>query len=373
MPTEADDRALIPTKQAQRDLDAVRPGLEAWLRARVSGGLSVRDIRLPKGAGVANETLMVDAVVGGRETGYVVRVGAADQHLYLDSDLHTHFRMYEVLQDEPDVPTPAVIGFEASPALFGQPFFVMERIEGLVPADNPSFYDAGWVTELSPQARREMWRGSIAAMAKLHRLDPAKFAFLQRPELGATGLEQEFRFWLGYAKWCGGERYPIVQRASAWLEANLPADPPPGLSWGDARPSNIIYQGVTPAAVLDWDTVSLAGGENDIAWWALMDAGGVRARAEGRFAGWGSAREALQLWEEQVGRRAAYVDWHLVFNAFRLRLIMTRLPHLLHQSGALTAEQRDAMADGGQMEQVAMLLDRPLAPRHETAWPGWDA
>lgn len=371
------NRVQIPTKLQLRDLDAVRPGIEAWLRRHVpdAADLEVLSLRLPTGAGVANETLLVEAVrnIAGAptEVGYVVRVGASE-HLFLGMDVHTHYRMYEVLSREPEIPSPPVVGFEPDPGLFGHPFFVMERVAGRVPSDNPNFYDTGWVVDLSADERREMWRDTVDVMARLHRLDHRKFAFLERPHLGADGLEQELRHWLNYAEWCGGTRFPIVGKASQWLVDNLPKNPPPGLSWGDSRMPNIIYQGTRCAAVLDWDMVSLAGAECDLAWWTLMDQNYTAGRGIPRPAGLGTPRETVALWQELAGRPAENLDWHLVLNALRSRLVMVRLPAMLKATGQITAEQAASLSDHGEMEWLAGLLDAPSAGPLESRWSGWN-
>jgi aminoglycoside phosphotransferase (APT) family kinase protein len=370
------ERVEIPTKKQLRDLDEVRPGIEDWLRRRVPApDLRVLDVAMPTGAGVANETLLVRAVrtMGGqpREVGYVVRVGATE-HLFMGMDVAIHYQMYETLAREPHIPSPPVVGFEADASLFGHPFFVMERVEGRVPSDNPSFYISGWVADLSEAERRNLWRDTVGVMAKLHRLDAAKFSFLDRPHLGRTGLEQELRHWLNYADWCDGYRYPIVRKAADWLIRYLPEDAPPGLSWGDSRPPNIIYQGDRVAAVLDWDMVSLAGAECDLGWWIYMDNSHTIEKGIERLPGLGNPRQTVDLWQELVGRRPEYIDWHLVFNALRIRLVLVRLPMLLQATGQITADQGRQMADTGEMEWLDGLLDRPLAERFESAWTGWD-
>ena len=370
----ASARVEIPTKQQMRDLDAVRSGLQAWLRSHAPGGgdLTITSIQLPSGAGVANETLLVSAQTpGGMARDYVVRVGASD-HLFLGMDVQTHYRMYEALSKEPHIPSPPVVGFESDRSLFGEPFFVMERVSGRVPADNPNFYETGWVTELSDAERQDLWRNTVEAMANLHRLPTSKFTFLERPHLGRTGLEQELRYWLDYAKWCGGDRYPVVRRASEWLVENLPENPPPGLSWGDSRPPNIIYDGVRCAALLDWDMVSLAGAECDLGWWTWMDQSYTGLRGIRRPTGLGTPRQTIALWQELVGRQAENLDWHLVLNALRARVVMVRLPAMLLASGRISADQAAALSDTGEMEWLGTLLDHPAAGPLESAWDGWD-
>jgi aminoglycoside phosphotransferase (APT) family kinase protein len=371
------EQVQIPTKLQLRDLDAVRPAIERWLRSHVRGGsdLEVTEVRLPGGAGVANETLLVRArhtARGGRaDAGYVVRVGATE-HLFMGMDVHTHYRIYERLSHEPHIPSPPIVGFEPDTGLFGQPFFVMERIEGLVPPDDPHFYRAGWLVEMSPADQHEVWRGFVEVMAKLHRVDLAKFSFLDRPHLGRTGIEQELNHWLAYAKWCGADQVPVVRKAANWLIQNLPRDAPPGFSWGDSRPPNIIYQGTRLAAVLDWDMVSLAGAECDLAWWAYMDHAYTVGRDQTRPPGFGSRRDALMLWQELVGRPAENIDWHLALNALRIKLVMVRLPAMLLSTGQLTPEQAAQLSGHDNMEWLGGLLDAPATGPLGSRWPGWD-
>jgi len=352
----------VPVKGQRRDPARVTASLQAWLRTHVPSAerLQITDLAAPGGAGVANETMLVATDT---QSGFVVRIGAHD-HLYLDTDVETAFRVYAALENEPGVPSPAVFGYEPDPSLFGAPFFVMERIEGLVPADNPSFYQAEWFTGLSEQDRRKFWRGSIETIAALHRVDPHKFAFLDRPALGTSGIAQDLNYWRNYARWCGADQLPIIRRAEEWLVANLPLDAPPGFSWGDARPQNIIYRDLVSVAVLDWDTASLAGAEADLAWWGYM------AQGHTDLPGWGTGREMLAIWQDAVGREPEYLDWHLVKTAFALRAIMVRLSSMLLASGAIDPATAQRL-DSGEMDWLAGLLDRPLQDRHSSAWPGW--
>jgi hypothetical protein len=72
-----------------------------------------------------------------------------------------------------------------------------------------------------------------------------------------------------------------------------------------------------------------------------------------------------------MGRRAENLDWHLVLNALRIRLVMVRLPEMLRAQGQIDAAQQ-AQLDSGEMEWLDGLLDRPMADRFESAWAGWD-
>ena len=68
-----------------------------------------------------------------------------------------------------------------------------------------------------------------------------------------------------------GLRIPIIEETFDWLEANWPKDPGETvLSWGDSRPGNMIYDGFTPVAVLDWEMCTLGPREVDLAWMCFL-------------------------------------------------------------------------------------------------------
>src|SRR5690606_14850665 len=126
-------------------------------------------------------TLLFDASwrEGGaeHEAGYVVRIDTAEP-LFPGADARSQFLMYKSLQGEAGVPVPEVITFEEDRAFLGAPFYLMRRVDGRVPHDDPPFHHTGWVTELSTDERAAMWRDWVRVMARLHAVDPARFDFL---------------------------------------------------------------------------------------------------------------------------------------------------------------------------------------------------
>lgn len=59
----------------------------------------------------------------------------------------------------------------------------------------------------------------------------------------------------------------MIEKAFDWIEAHWPAETSPDvLSWGDARIGNILFEGTTPRAVLDWEMAALAPAEVDLGW-----------------------------------------------------------------------------------------------------------
>jgi len=366
---EPDPPAWQPhLKEHSQALDQVRDGLERWMRRRLDDpGLIVGDLRTPGGTGVANETVLFDVdrtagAAAGSTEGYVARLATPDS-LYLEYDLSQHYRMYEAMMAFPTVPTPAVLGYEIDPAELGAPFFVMEKIDGVVPTDAPSWASEGFVVALAPAERRALWERTVRMMAELHRLDPGPFSFLRT---GATdsGVGDCLDYWRRSLRWAQPDQpVPLTEACEEWLLAHLPDTT--ALSWGDSRLPNVIYRDATPVALLDWDLVSLAGPQADLAWWILMDPPESR-----QLDGIGTPDDLIDLWEDATGRRATDLRWFLVFGAYRLAAILAKLFSMMVAQGHMTPEvARAQLVSGNHVQCMAGLLELTPPPGVEPQVP----
>jgi aminoglycoside phosphotransferase (APT) family kinase protein len=257
---------------------------------------------------------------------------ASERSLYLGANIETHAKIYQALADEPDVPVPTVYGYEPDPSLLGAPFFVMERIIGQVPADNPHWRTAGFVYEASPERRRAMWEDAVRVLAALHRVDSSRFPFLL-PTHGGSGVADHLDYWrrsLDLAS--AGSPHDTLERGHGWLLAHLPEPAATAFSWGDSRFANIMFREDRVVAVFDWDTASMAGPEADLAWWRFMD--GPAAELEGI----GSPDQLVQRWQEHTGQPIRNLEWHDVFTAFRLGVILMRLFANMADDGLMPAD-----------------------------------
>lgn len=359
-----DARAFVaPVQQLRRDPATTAAALAAWLAPRLPGSrLQLTGITAPAGTGVANETLLVDGTwvdASGRrrDAGFVVRVAVEDP-LYKDADIFVAFQAYAALADVPGVPVPVVYGFEADPAVFGAPFFVMERIPGQVPADQPYYTEAGFVAEATVAQRRQLWTDAVEVMCRFHQLDAERFRFLERPERGATGLEQDLAYWREYHHWAVGERgHPTLAAAETWLVDNLPADRPTSPAWGDSRVCNLVFRDFEVVGMLDWDGLSLAGGESDLGWWLTMEHNGGRREP---LPGLGSYDELVDLWEARTGRQALDLRWHVAYACYKLGAIVLKLNAQMLERGLLPPGT-DISTNSEVIQQLVLLAGAPPA------------
>jgi aminoglycoside phosphotransferase (APT) family kinase protein len=360
----------------QRDIEADAIKFERWLRAKLPGATDLRMSTLvaPQSSGFSNETLLFELAwseSGQRhEEALVARIQPIGYRVFPEYDLGLQFRTMQLLAPT-DVPVPRVLWLEEDDEqVFGAPFYVMAQVKGRVPTDQPPYHAGGWMHDISPGERKAIWLGGFDAMARIHRLDvdATGFGFLRRPELGATGLDQEIAYYDRFFEWAArGRPQPVIEAAREWLLKHKPTDEPERLVWGDARIGNIIFDGTTPAAVLDWEMVGVGSPEQDVGWAIFLD----RHHSEGietpRLDGFPSYEETLRFYEERSGHRVKHLDYYQIFTGYRFAIIMLRIAQQLEHYELMTSEQSREMELNNTVTRLtAKLMDLP-APGQGTA------
>lgn len=331
----------------QRDPGLTCSLLQGWLRDRLprAQDLIVSGLRTPSGSGFSGETLLFEAEwteAGSRHSEpLVARVAPTAYQLFPEPRFADQCRVMSILDRETDVPVPAVRWYEADPDPLGAPFVVMDQVAGLVPGDVPTYHQEGWLVEASPEDRARLWWGGVDVLAGIHRLDVDGLGlrFVDRPELGRTGLDQQLAYYERFLDWADAGELPDARRALAWLRANHPEETGPlCLLWGDSRIGNVIFRDFEPRAVLDWEMVTLGQPEVDLAWFLFFD----RHHSEGyetpRLAGFPSREETIARYERLLGREMRDLAYYEVFAALRFAVIMARLGVLFVQVGWMPAD-----------------------------------
>mgnify|MGYP000741515764 CR=1 FL=1 len=331
--------AILPTQ----DLEGTRQRLAAWLGPKLPRGtdrLDISELQIPQGAGHSNATLLFDAHWqengAARSGGFVARVRPAGRGVFPEYDMQLQYRCMEILGTRSAVPVPRMLWFESDASVLGQPFYVMEKLDGIVPSDNPPYAIAGWVAEASADDQAALWRRSIALLARIHELDwrALGFAFLDRPEYGPTGFAQQLAYYREYLAWAtGGAPAPELIDTLAWLEANRPAGDRIVLNWGDARISNMMYRDFAPIAVLDWEMACLGPPEADVAWFLFMNDFLTTAIGLPGVAGFPDAAATAEEYAQHATRPLRDLHYFSVWAAFRFAVIMAAIETLMVENG----------------------------------------
>ena len=335
------------------DLSADSEALGRWLTERVIGARSVRidGFTAPK-SGYSAETLMVDAVVtaadGERAERFVLRRETADPAIYplqapgLDVEVAIQYRAMHAIATHSTVPIAPLIGYESDPSILGAPFFVMGFVPGVIPPDTPRFSKVGFVVdEASPEQRRRMVGNALTTMAAIHAIDwrQAGLGWLDRSQDGRPRTAVQIDLYESCCHtWLGGREHPVLAAAFAWLRANDPGDDRVGITWGDARLGNMIWQDYEVVAVVDWEACALSPTEADLGWWLMYDRMSFDHLGVPRLAGYPSRDEMIEMYEGASGREVRNPHYWEVFAATRLCAIFIRIGDRLVETGLVPPE-----------------------------------
>ncbi len=325
----------------ERNIPALTAALQEWLTALpgLPGEPTVMDVRAPDSNGLSSTSVLFDVRWvgrgGARTASYVARMAPEDSALpvFPRYDLATQYELIGRVAAGCSIPLPRLHWNAPDGGPLGTPFFVMDRVDGRVPLDNPPYVFGGWLLDATPAERARLQRASVEILATLHALPVGAAAVRAlQPPAGLGSLRHHVEQQRAYYRWAladDGVRVPIIERSLDWLERHWPRDPGPDvLCWGDARIGNIIYQGFEPVAVLDWEMAAVAPRELDVGWFIFLhrffqdiaEFFGVvglpdflrRSEVEGYYT-------------ELTGWRLRDMDFYLTYAALRHAIIMARI------------------------------------------------
>jgi aminoglycoside phosphotransferase (APT) family kinase protein len=316
----------------QRDLDALRRGLERWL------GRTVGEITRPD-PGYSCETLIVEGEL-------VVRLPPVGDGIFPAYDLAQQAAV-QTAAGAAGVPVAERCRYEPDAGFLGAPFVAMPFVPGPIPIEL-TLADP-WITGLPDDpARRTVWRSFLDAVGRIHAVDADALGL-------RAGLTGELEWWERYLGWATDGAPPSgLAEALAWCRARRPPDEPPSsLLWGDVRLGNVVFdpERFTPRAILDWDMASVGPAEMDLAWFLALEQVGIDLTGR-TVSGFGDRQQAIAVAERHLDRPLQALDWHEVFALVRASAVSTRIALLFERAG------RETMFKAGADPSLAAALQR---------------
>lgn len=236
------------------DLEAVR----GWLAAQgveLSGGVEIQQF----GGGASNLTYSLRTAT----QDLILRRPPVGKKAAGAHDMGREYRVQSALK-EPFGLVPTLVAFCDDPAVIGSEFYVMHRIDGLIPRK-----DLPPGLELSTAETRELCQAFADTLIRLHRVDTT------RPEIAALGkgtgyVERQITGWSARYRNAITEDAPGFEKVMGWLAARMPADVANCVIHNDFRFDNLVLDRQDPSrviGVLDWEMATLGD--------PLMDLGGT--------------------------------------------------------------------------------------------------
>ena len=277
------------------------------------------------GTGHSNLTYLV--TFGGREM--VLRRAPHGASVKSAHDMRREFDVLSALAPFYSK-APKALAFCDDPSVIGAPFFLMERVRGLILRSSAP--PAG--VDLPPPRMRALSEAFVDSLSELHALDVSSgpLASLGKPEGYAA---RQVAGWS--ERWIRAktEDVPALDAAAAWLAGRLPAASRPALVHNDFKYDNLVLDAGDPTrivAVLDWEMATLGDPLLDLGttlgyWIDPDDAHEVRALPFGAtlIPGNLSRSEVAARWAGRTGRSEADLLFAYVFGLFKIAVIAQQI------------------------------------------------
>jgi aminoglycoside phosphotransferase (APT) family kinase protein len=355
-----------------RPADTPRPEVPAGPSAgldpdRLAGYLSAHrpelldgppEVRLIAG-GKSNLTYLVRT--GDRE--FVLRRPPLGHVLATAHDMAREFRVISALAPT-DVPVPGAILHCPDEAVIGAPFYLMERVGGVV------YRTRAQTDPLTDGQRRRLAEAMMDTLAALHTVEPAAvgLADFGRPE---GFLARQVRRWGGQLDRSRSRPLPGIDELRELLAATAPEGANAGrIVHGDYRLDNLLAEAepVAVRAVLDWEMATLGDPLADLGllltyWDVLGDSdaatGNPVADGLGPRAGFPSGAELIERYAGRSDVDVGPLHWHIALGCFKLAVICEGI-HYRHTLGQTLGEGFDRIGD-----MVPPLIEHGLTAARE--------
>ena len=309
--------------------------------------------------GHSNLTYLVSS--GGREV--VLRRPPFGSTVKAAHDMGREFKVLSALG--PIFPkVPRVMAFCAEASVLGAPFYLMERVRGVVLR---SRMPEGLA--LPPETVSRLCAGFVETLVELHGLDyaAAGLAAFGNPEGYAlrqvTGWTKRYR---------DAQTGPIgdMDAVAGWLAEHVPPAQGASLLHNDYKHDNLVLDPAGPdriVAVLDWEMSTLGDPLMDLgttlAYWVEEgDREELKAIAFGptRLPGSDTRRRLAARYAERSGRVLHDMDFYYCFGLFKIAVVVQQIYYRFRQG--LTHDPRFASLGGAVnvlARQAALYLGRP--------------
>jgi aminoglycoside phosphotransferase (APT) family kinase protein len=230
------------------------------------------------------------------------------------------------------VRVPEVIAWCEDVEVIGAPFYVMQRVQGIVIREVlPDEYDVG--------AQRDLGLDLARALGELHLSpwEPFVEAGIGKP---SGYLERQLRRWVGQregiqaavaAAGATARELPDYDAVRDWLRAGLPSEQSPAVVHGDYKLDNVIVSGSRIQAIVDWEMATVGDPRADLGYLLSLWPEEGETSPLTQLVAWGPGfpkrDELVEQWATTTGRDPGDTTWFTVLAVWKLAILLEASYH----------------------------------------------
>lgn len=261
-------------------------------------------------------------------------------------DMGREYRVLSALAGSA-VPVPRPLHLCTDTTVLGAPFYLMERVDGVVARPG---LPAGYAQR--PEDRAAMAGALVDTLADLHAVEPAAvgLADFGRPD---GYLARQVRRWVTQWEGWRDQDRPELDALATRLAERVPAGPSGPVVHGDYRLDNVMFDPADPArisAVLDWEMSTLGDPLADLGlllvyWTQAGDEalGPSVVPAVTALPGFPDRSGVVASYVRRTGRDTDDLAWYMAFGFFKLAVVVAGIA-VRERAGAMVGSVDDPPA-----------------------------
>lgn len=275
-------------------------------------------------SGFSNLTYLVK--VGERQ--FVLRRPPFGAKIKSAHDMGREFKILKALSSSyAKVPKPYL--YSEDEAIIGAPFYIMERVEGVIlRAKMPD------AMKPKPNTMQGIAKGLVDTMVELHQVD---YEAVGLGELGRPNgyVERQIEGWTKRYFKSKTDEVGSIEKVAKWLHENMPKESGASLIHNDYKYDNLVLDSddwTKVIAVLDWEMSTIGDplmdlgtsigywvNRNDPEWMQQM------ALSPTTLPGNPSRGELVQMYAEKSGREIDNIVFYYVYGIFKIAVISQQI------------------------------------------------
>jgi len=307
---------------------AIRPGeelpireLDEYLKENLPGFGKVDSV-LQFPGGYSNLTYLVKSA----HNEFVLRTPPVGANIKSAHDMGREFRVLTNLKAHYSrIPDPII--YCQSEDIIGVPFYLMERVKGIILRGEPP---PG--IDLNPESMKAISESTLDNLVELHSLDIYKTGLV---ELGKPEgyVQRQIEGWVKRYYKAETDKVESMDTCAQWLAENIPTENPPVLLHNDYKFDNLVLDPgnfTSIIAVLDWEMATVGDPLMDLgtslAYWAEPDdESALKAGSLTRLPGTLNREDAVQRYSQQSARDVSKIVFYYVYGCFKLGVIVQQI------------------------------------------------